>query len=528
MNVTNKRKIKLYERHHFSNCEIPNVNTEGRLMAINDKFLAIPWINPGEINIAYANNAGDLYSNNFFMYETENSNILDLEFHPFNSNILACTNENNSVIITKIKVQEDNKCDIISTRHEFHKDKVNLINFNPIACNVICSCSENGELLIIDIEQSISFGEYNLTNSPNTVTWSPDGSLIGITTNSNFLHIVDPRCKKIILNKILNELNNFNPRFCWVDTNIITCTVSDPQGFNYLKFLDIENNNSFIYSKNLGKNISQVKPYVDPELKLIYSIGKNEYNIKVFDFSQGILQEYPSYKCKEQNTFSIQLNRKYLDKNAFELDKFARLTNNKNIYYEVFSFENMKINNSEKFYPNEELSKMQLTSEQWFSYDNSQLKDKAINRRKSSENNLKIPPQNMKSSEQNTYKKPNNNINNSGTCSKKNKVNISLEKGGIGQKYINNNIKIEPKNPNISSQTKSCPQEKKESKCNYCNCCVSLKKQIQELEENKNKLAKENSKIREQNVKYNSEISSLKKNIEFYKNKSIIKANCYP
>ena len=72
---------------HFINCKIPKTITDGRLMALNDKYLIMAWNdNPGSINMVNSNEPFnmDLKTNTFSI---ENSNILDMEFSPFDSNI---------------------------------------------------------------------------------------------------------------------------------------------------------------------------------------------------------------------------------------------------------------------------------------------------------------------------------------------------------------------------------------------------------------------------------------------------------
>ena len=93
------------KKNYFANCSIPNIITEGRLMAINDKYLVIPWQMPGYINIVDSNKPKNLSMNNN-VFKMENSNILDMEFSPFNSNILALCNDNSSVILSYINEEK--------------------------------------------------------------------------------------------------------------------------------------------------------------------------------------------------------------------------------------------------------------------------------------------------------------------------------------------------------------------------------------------------------------------------------------
>jgi hypothetical protein len=82
MNNKIKNKIDGFEMNkYFSNCSIPYITTDGRLMAINDKYLAMPWIVPGEINIVKSNKPRNLAFNNYARYKQENSIFLIWNFH---------------------------------------------------------------------------------------------------------------------------------------------------------------------------------------------------------------------------------------------------------------------------------------------------------------------------------------------------------------------------------------------------------------------------------------------------------------
>ena len=61
-------------------------------MAINDKYLAMAWIGKdkkvGNIKLVDSNKPKDLKNDNYF-FISEQSNILDMEFSPFDSSILS-------------------------------------------------------------------------------------------------------------------------------------------------------------------------------------------------------------------------------------------------------------------------------------------------------------------------------------------------------------------------------------------------------------------------------------------------------
>ena len=102
MNPQKAKNIVSKETKFMSNCSLSTTSTEGRLISVNEKYLAMAWKFRGEINIVDSNNLKNSNANNFIKTkERDNSNILDIEFSPFDTNILSFTNENNSVIINK-------------------------------------------------------------------------------------------------------------------------------------------------------------------------------------------------------------------------------------------------------------------------------------------------------------------------------------------------------------------------------------------------------------------------------------------
>ena len=128
----------------------------------------------------------------------ERANILDMEFSPFDNNILCHSNDNNNVIISTITEENENNMNISSSTYGGHVKKVNFINFNPIASNIMCSSTSYGELHVWDSNKFKNCIKYNFSNNPNNVFWSPYGDLIGISFKNRFLNVLDPRSKIIV------------------------------------------------------------------------------------------------------------------------------------------------------------------------------------------------------------------------------------------------------------------------------------------------------------------------------------------
>ena len=104
MNNLNYDCIELNEKKDkFTNLFLNKNIVDGRIFAVNNKHLAMSWLGNDEIVLAKSSkpckidfNQSRLKINNSF------SKIQDIEFSPFNDNILALVYDNNSVFIWKI------------------------------------------------------------------------------------------------------------------------------------------------------------------------------------------------------------------------------------------------------------------------------------------------------------------------------------------------------------------------------------------------------------------------------------------
>ena len=329
----------------FCGCNISDQQTFGRLIAVNEKFLAMSWKSKGKIVIVDSSKSSQskhIFEESPYL-KIKDSKILDLEFSPFNYNILASAHSDNSVLLWNIPKEGLTK--IINNQNTIynkHKNKVNFINFNPIAADVICSSTINGNIHIWSVEKRDNFIEFK-TDWPAIVSWNQNGNLIGVNTKNNNIDIFDPRNRKISLQKKLNS-NSRQSKFVWNDDNLFS-TISWPKGSQNkmmhlwdIKKLDKEVDSIFIYS-----SIDTFNPFIDRELKLLYIVGQKK--IDIYDYNKNSYKEFFTFNYNETSHHSVLFNRKCLNKEKSEIGRFLRYSNNnKKIYYLSYM-----LNNKEEF-----------------------------------------------------------------------------------------------------------------------------------------------------------------------------------
>ena len=250
--------------------------------------------------------------------------------------------------------------------YEGHEKKVNFINFNPIASNIMVSGTSYGDIHIWESNEFKTYSQFKLPYNPNTLLWSPNGDLIGITTKNKFLTIYDPRNRKAVFQDQISN-NSLITKFAWLDNNSVATVGINSDNKKVLSLLDIRKyneNNNYFSELEINQYTTLTIPYVNPELKLIYCVGKDESTIKIFDYCTGSLKTNNEFKASEANNCSVFLNRQYLNKSKMEVDRFARYTKNRNIFYVSFNLIPGQ-NFDGILYPDTEFAKPQMNSNDW-------------------------------------------------------------------------------------------------------------------------------------------------------------------
>ena len=347
-----KNALGYEKKEKYTNCAVSSVSTEGRLIAVNCNFLAMSWNNAGEIVVVDSSKQISINPKQARI-KGHRASSLDLEFSPFSSDLLAAAFDDGAVLLYKIP--EGGITENITQEVQLynnHTKKVPFVTFNPIASDVVCSAAFNGEIHVWSAIQGDTICQVNAEDTPTSLSWSPNGVLIGATTKNKFVHIFDPRNNKA--------------------------------GMKILKLWDIRKVNpdltsSEVTSVQIDTSKTVSTPFVDRESKLVYTIGKGEAYIHYYDYSEGKFVKGIDYKATEPSISSVMFERKCLDYNKNEIDRFARYVNSQKVYYISFNIARRNPGFDQSLYPPVEYGEAALTVEQWKGGETAEPLKKEIN-----------------------------------------------------------------------------------------------------------------------------------------------------
>ena len=343
-----KNALGFEKKEKYTNCSVSTVSTEGRLIAVNCNFLAMSWSNLGEIVVLDSSKPISVHPNQPRI-KGHRFSSLDLEFSPFSSDLLAASFDSGSVLLYKIP--EGGLTENITQEVQLY--------------DVVCSAAFNGEIHVWNALKGETVCELNAEDTPTCVAWSPNGVLIGATTKNKFVQVFDPRNNKLIMKHQINEAFQ-SAKFAWVDNDTFVTTSQDLTS-------------SEVTSTSIDTSKTVTTPFVDRESKLIYTIGKGEAYIHYYDYSEGNLKKGIDFKATEPSISSVMFERKCLDYNTNEIDRFARYVNSQKVYYISFNIARRNPGFDQSLYPAVESGEAALSYDQWVGGENAEPIKKEIN-----------------------------------------------------------------------------------------------------------------------------------------------------
>ena len=183
MNVSKfKNALGEIKKEHFTNCNATTVSTEGRYLAVNGNFLAMSWSNQGEIVVVDSSSFCSCKPDQPRI-KGRRANVLDLEFSPHSSDLLAAAFDD--CMVSLYKIPEGGLTKHLTQEvqiYQKHAKKVPFVTFNPVASNVICTGAFLGDIHIWNALTGDSYVVLKADETPTCVQWNPNGTLIGATT----------------------------------------------------------------------------------------------------------------------------------------------------------------------------------------------------------------------------------------------------------------------------------------------------------------------------------------------------------
>jgi len=235
-------------------------------------FLVLPWSATGKIDPKAPLVSG------------HKSAVLDIDFNPFNDNLIASVSEDCTGKIWGIPEGgfKDTVTEPLQTLNG-HKRKVGNVKFSPTANNILATASTDYSVKIWDIEKGkdVLSVDAQHTDIIQSADWNRNGSLIATTSKDKKIRVIDPRTNKVVQDAEAHQ-GVKGSRVCFLGDKLFSV------GFTKTSEREFAIWDSRDFSKKLGvQNVDSASgllmPFYDEDTRILYLGGKGDGNIRYYE-----------------------------------------------------------------------------------------------------------------------------------------------------------------------------------------------------------------------------------------------------
>ncbi|CAD2114432.1 coronin, putative [Plasmodium vinckei] len=328
----------------FDDLQICTRITESCGIACSSEYIAVkrknkktPWQvqGGGVIGIIKLEN---MYRNPpVYKLKGHTSTILDIQFNPCYSEVIASSSEDMSIRIWEVCNKEDKPEEIKKPLCILngHKKKVTIIDWNPLNYYILGSSSFDSTVNIWDIENEKKAFSISMPQKLTSLKWNSTGRLLSATCLNKKLHIIDPRQEKICTS-FIGHTGGKCAKNTWIDgysgnENYILSTGFCKNYMREIKLWDLKNISDPISTISIDNASAPLLPHYDESIGIIYVIGKGDGNCRYYQHSEGVLRKINEYKsCLPFKSFGF-LPKQVCNIYKCEIGRIYKNENNKSI-----------------------------------------------------------------------------------------------------------------------------------------------------------------------------------------------------
>jgi len=301
-----------------------NVWDGGRYCDVNSKFVAVVLdSNSGSTFVVLPIEKTGRIDSNISKFEGHKGKVLDLQFNPFNANVLASAGEDGRIKIWNCpdggitENRSETLCDLIG-----HRKKVGIIQWHPSADNVLASAGFDYDIIVWDVEKASPVRVISCHSDViNSMCWNFDGSFLATSSKDKKVRVIDPR-KTEVEEQIVHEFNAHEGskpvRVHFVDEKRVVTIGTQRSAAREILLWNLDNVEEPITQHELDDGSGNLLTVYDAFLNILYVAAKGDCTIKYFEISKET--PYVHYLSQYQST-TPQRGFGVLPKRAVKVNK---------------------------------------------------------------------------------------------------------------------------------------------------------------------------------------------------------------
>jgi len=216
--------------------------------------------------------------------------VLDIDFNPFNDNLLASVSEDCTAKIWGIPEGglKESMTEPLQTLNG-HRRKVGTVQFNLVANNILATSSADFSIKIWDIEKGkdVFSCDSSHTDIIQSVDWNSTGSLLASTCKDKKVRVIDPRQNSVVAEAEAHP-GVKGSRVCWIEDRDGNTKRMFSVGFSKTSerefaIWDMKNMKEPLVKQNVDSASGLLMPFFDRDTSVLFLAGKGDGNIRYYE-----------------------------------------------------------------------------------------------------------------------------------------------------------------------------------------------------------------------------------------------------
>lgn len=370
------------KEHTYDGIKVSRSAWDSNKVSASTKFIGVIWDagGGGAFCVLPVENQGKL-SPSMPLVAGHSAEVLDIEFSPFNDNIVASVSEDGYCKIWSIP-EGGLKSTMTEPAQNLigHKRKVGTVNFNPVAENVLATTSNDFALKIWDIEKGAAKADVAGHNDiVQSAAWNYNGSLLATASKDKKVRLVDPRGAGVVADAVAHEgVKGMRAIFLGNKEKVLSIGFSKTSERQY-SIWDPKNFSKPLSTSNIDTAAGIIMPFYDNDTGVLYLAGKGDGNIRFYE----IVDEDPyiyflsEFKSATPQRGMAAFPKLGVDVSSCEIDRLLKLTGQA---VEPVSFQVPRKSDifQDDLYPPTSSNEPALTADKWFGGANSNPKTTSL------------------------------------------------------------------------------------------------------------------------------------------------------
>lgn len=268
----------------YDELKVTRTAWDSNLISCNPNFFAVLYESAGGAFAVIPWGASGKVDPKMGIVTGHKAPVLDVDWNPFNDNIVASASEDCTAKIWVIPDGglKENMNDSAQTLSG-HKRKVGSVQFNPVANNILMTTSTDYAVKIWDIEKGSNALSVEAQHADiiQSADWNGNGSLIVTSCKDKKLRIVDPRGNKVVAEGEAHQ-GVKGSRACWIKDKIFSTGFGKTSEREFCLW-DPKDLSKPLLRNNIDTASGIFMPFFDKDTSVLYLAGKGDGNIRYFE-----------------------------------------------------------------------------------------------------------------------------------------------------------------------------------------------------------------------------------------------------